>query len=167
MSIILTLLVIIFKCLAGMGLIVLPLTMIGYGLFFLIMYRSPKNWKQTEALITRSIIKSEEEPGGHVSFRNEVDFSYLVDEKQYNSSNKKAPINTTYGKSETEKLARTYAQGQRMVISYNPAHPSIAVLGAEAEILSCRKHGFFLFIAGLISAPFTFLVFMVIFQSGS
>lgn len=154
--------IILFKLLTAIGLIALPLFMIGYGAIEFIRFSDPEAWKETEAVIISSIVEEEQEPGNNISYRNRIDYSYSVDGRAYKNSTSNAPMDFIYDKDKASKIAFGSPIGKNIKIFYRVRKPSLAILGTKGDILRLKSLGFKLFVAGLLTAPLGIFLFIFI-----
>lgn len=94
-----------------------------------------KSWPTVEGVVTGAKLDKSRDRDGKEQYSAYIQYDYVVDGKEYNSSGISTVDGTTSMKSSVKKTLRKYAEGTKVVVHYDPEFPNSAVLEPGAGFL--------------------------------
>ena len=87
-----------------------------------------KEWPTVEGIIAHAELNKSRDSDGNDMYSANINYDYVVDGKQLNSSGVRTVDGSTSSKNSVKKTLRKYAKGTKVTVFYDPEFPNSAVL---------------------------------------
>jgi hypothetical protein len=94
-----------------------------------------KEWPTVEGVIAHAELNKSRDSDGNDMYSANINYDYVVDGKQLNSSGVRTVVGSTSSQSSVKKTLRKYAEGKKVTVHYDPEFPNSAVLEPGTGLL--------------------------------